>query len=257
MKKQIKIGIFYDGNYFRHVNNYYQYTKKQWINLKKFHEFIQDTVAKEKYIKPESCQILSKHCFMGEHSIMDVPISQIAKQRCFKEYLEEEITVNALKLIKMIKEEGEMVRVRFKEDAVDTKFVLETIRIVEENKLDVVALICGDSDFTSLIQDLKDKKKKTILFFWNLFYKDKNEKEQTTTTSKKLLKEVDYRIPMHTIIDEPTSQYDEIKSQLLCESKFMKSFSDEKKDNANNKKDNVIKIYDKHKQKVFIKKEKI
>jgi hypothetical protein len=42
-----RVGIFYDGNFFSHVSNYYNYThpRRARINLGGLHNYVRDEVA--------------------------------------------------------------------------------------------------------------------------------------------------------------------------------------------------------------------
>ena len=69
-KNFTKIGIFYDGNFFLHVSNYYQYyhARKSRISISGLHDFIRHRVAPRPSrmgaameIRPSSSSWLSRH----------------------------------------------------------------------------------------------------------------------------------------------------------------------------------------------------
>ncbi len=47
--KLIRVGVFYDGNYFLHVSNYYNYEhiRKRRLSISGLHEFIRHQVGQE------------------------------------------------------------------------------------------------------------------------------------------------------------------------------------------------------------------
>lgn len=48
-ERLVRIAVFYDGNYFLHVSNYYNYDhpRKRRLSLSGLHEFIRNQVAQE------------------------------------------------------------------------------------------------------------------------------------------------------------------------------------------------------------------
>lgn len=63
----IKIGVFYDGNYFLHVSNYYYYEHERnaRISIEGLHNFIRSRVSKEEGIDVKLCHIVDSHYFRG------------------------------------------------------------------------------------------------------------------------------------------------------------------------------------------------
>lgn len=63
----LRIGIFYDGNYFYHVSNYYCYghPRKSRLSIPGIHEFIKKYIALQENINPKFCQIVDCHYFRG------------------------------------------------------------------------------------------------------------------------------------------------------------------------------------------------
>ena len=65
--KLIRIGVFYDGNYFLQVSNYYAYghQRKKRLSVSGLHEFIRSQVANEEANDVRLCQIVDSHYFRG------------------------------------------------------------------------------------------------------------------------------------------------------------------------------------------------
>ena len=61
--KLTRIGVFYDGNFFFHVSNYYHYSheRKARISVAGLHEFIRHQVADS-----EGCDV--KYCQIGQNT---------------------------------------------------------------------------------------------------------------------------------------------------------------------------------------------
>ena len=58
-----RIGVFYDGNYFLHVSNYYNYIheRRSRISINGLHEFIRRKVAELEGNEYRLCQIVDAH----------------------------------------------------------------------------------------------------------------------------------------------------------------------------------------------------
>ena len=68
-----RIGVFYDGNYFLHVSNYYNYfhQRRKRINIAGLHDFIRNFVAKEEEVPVRFCQVIEAHYFRGRISAQE------------------------------------------------------------------------------------------------------------------------------------------------------------------------------------------
>lgn len=62
-----RIGVFYDGNYFLHVSNYYNYSheRRSRLSVSGLHHFIRNQVAQQESTDERLCQIVDAHYFRG------------------------------------------------------------------------------------------------------------------------------------------------------------------------------------------------
>jgi len=62
-----RIGVFYDGNFFFHVSNYYHYyhPRRARISIAGLHEFIRHHVAASEECDVKYCRIVDAHYFRG------------------------------------------------------------------------------------------------------------------------------------------------------------------------------------------------
>src|SRR3954465_7752527 len=76
-QKLIRIGVFYDGNFFLHVSNYYLYHHERGarISIDGLHTFIKNRAAESEGVDPRYCTIVDAHYFRGR-----LP-SKIAEER--------------------------------------------------------------------------------------------------------------------------------------------------------------------------------
>ena len=68
-----KVGVFYDGSYFSHVSNYYNYVHphRRRLHIGGLHDFVKHTVAENEGITPNLCHIIDAHFFRGRFSAKD------------------------------------------------------------------------------------------------------------------------------------------------------------------------------------------
>src|SRR5262245_58292308 len=62
-----RIGVFYDGNFFSHVSNYYHYhhERRQRISVSGVRRFVQAEVGRYEGIDARICQVVDTHYFRG------------------------------------------------------------------------------------------------------------------------------------------------------------------------------------------------
>ena len=88
----IRIGVFYDGNYFLKISDYYyfQHDRKARISLEGLHEFIRHQVAEEEDVDVRLAQITDSHFFRGRLSATEAR----DKDRLFHDRLLDDILMN-------------------------------------------------------------------------------------------------------------------------------------------------------------------
>src|SRR5580765_5676309 len=89
----IRIGIFYDGNFFFHVSNYYQYhhERRQRLSVGGLHAFVRAAVARlepEQNIDVRHCPISEAHYFRGRLRASDADDRDLLyRERVFDDVL--------------------------------------------------------------------------------------------------------------------------------------------------------------------------
>ena len=69
----LRIGIFYDGNYFYHVSNYYCYAheRRSRLSISGLHDFIKRLAGRFEGVEAKFCQIVDCHYFRGRLPAME------------------------------------------------------------------------------------------------------------------------------------------------------------------------------------------
>lgn len=209
--KLTKIAVFYDGGYFSHVSNYYNYhhPRKSRLSISGLHQFIKTQVSQVEALDPRFCQIVDSHYFRGRYSAYEAQNKdKLLSDRIFEDVLMKEgVVTHFLPL----SSRGNFTS----EKGIDVWLALEAFELTILKHFNVVVLIASDSDYIPLIRKLNSLGVRVMLLGWDLEYTDANNTLQKTTTSIHLLGEVTYPILMHTVIDDKTRRNDPIINNLF------------------------------------------
>ena len=162
-----RIGVFYDGNYFLHVSNYYNYSheRKNRLSIAGLHHFIKNQVAQQESTDERLCQIVDAHYFRGRLTANE---AKATGQTLYYDRLFDDILSSEQAFYK---------------------------------RFNVLVLIACDGDYVPLIRKLNALGTRVMVLSWDFEYTNDNGKSMTTRTSQELLEEVTYPIAMHEIID--------------------------------------------------------
>jgi cold shock CspA family protein len=205
--KLTRIAIFYDGNFFFHVSNYYQYhhDRRARISISGLHSFIRQQVAECEGADARYCQIVDAHYFRGRLRAGDAEDRDLLyKERVFDDVLVREgVTTHYLPLSR----EGER--------GVDVWFALEAFELAIYKRFDVSVLVASDGDFLPLVRKLNTIGTRVMVLGWDFKYLDQDGNERETRTAQVLLDEVTYPVMMHSIIEDRARQRDPLVNGLF------------------------------------------
>jgi cold shock CspA family protein len=191
--KLTRIGVFYDGNYFFHVSNYYQYqhVRKARISIDGLHEFIRHQVSEAEGEDVKYCQIVDAHYFRGRPRAQEAEArGLLLRERQFDDILMREGVITHYLPLGPDGEKG-----------IDVWLALETYELAIYKRFDVIVLIACDGDFLPLVRKLNALGTRVMLLGWGFSYIDQSGKDRETRTAQVLLEEVTYPVLMHQIID--------------------------------------------------------
>ncbi|HPF91375.1 MAG TPA: NYN domain-containing protein [Flavobacteriales bacterium] len=204
----LKVGVFYDGSYYTHVSNYYNYVHdhRRRIHIGGLHDYVRHMVAEREGTKPNLCHIIDAHFFRGRFSAREAneKPNQLYHDRVFDDVLMyNNVQTHYLPLKDMMG--------RKKEKGIDVLMALETYELCMLKRYDVVVLVASDGDHVPLVRKLHALGCKTMLLGWDFEFTDAETGEQQyTRTSTDLWNEVTYALPMHDLIDEGLKEEDEL-----------------------------------------------
>lgn len=202
-----RIGIFYDGNFFRVVSDYYAYhhSRRSRISIKGLHEFIRTRVAHEEQVPDRLCQVVDVHYFRGRFSADETnEAGKLMSERQFEDVLiREGVTTHYLPIGSSGIEKG-----------IDVWFALEAYELAIYKRFDVCVLVACDSDYVPLVRKLNALGTRVMVLGWDFEYEDLSGRVKTTKTSAALLDEVSYPILVSAVIED-RAQKDTVQEIFL------------------------------------------
>lgn len=202
-----RIGIFYDGNFFNVVSNYYahHHPRQARISIRGLHELVRARVALEEHVPARLCQVVDVHYFRGRFSAEEAQeAGKLFSDRVFDDVLiREGITTHYLPMGHAGTEKG-----------IDVWFALEAYEQAIHKRFDVCVLVAGDSDYVPLVRKLNTLGARVMVVGWDFEYTDQSDRVRTTKTSQVLLGEVTYPVLLSAIIEDE-AQRDIVKDLFL------------------------------------------
>lgn len=217
----VRIGVFYDGNYFLQVSNYYAYghSRKKRLSISGLHDFIKNQVAIEVATDTRLCQIVDSHYFRGRLTASEASqrADTLYNDRVFDDILMSEgVTTHYLPLRTTI--DGLK-----QEKGIDVWLALEAFELSFYKRFNVLVLIASDGDYVPLVRKLNTLGTRVMLLGWDFEYASDTGHKFTTRTSQSLLEEVTYPIQMSKIIDDRVKRNEPIISNLFVQTEKRKS----------------------------------
>lgn len=199
-----KIAVFYDGNFFSHVSNYYQFHHRRHsrISISGLHDFIRQEIARTDGTDARYCQIVDAHYFRGRLRTADADQRDVlVKERTFDDVLlREGVTTHYLPLSPT------------GEKGIDVWMALEAYELALLKRYEVCVLVASDGDFLPLVRKLNSVGTRVMVLGWDFRYTSREGQERETKTAQILLREATYpvmmseRIEQGSVIGDPAIQ---------------------------------------------------
>lgn len=206
-----KIGVFYDGNYFLHVSNFYNYDhpRRARLSIAGLHRFIEAWVGRE-ISTPGNAKIVDSQYFRGRLSAQEAQNrgNVLYYDRVFDDILMSSgVTTHYSPL-------RNSANGRRAEKGIDVWLALEAFETAMLRELDVVILIASDSDYVPLVRKIQSLGCKVMVLGWDFEFTTDNGSRMITRTSQDLLQECSHPLLMTSLIDNPAS---EVEGALIDE----------------------------------------
>ncbi len=226
MNALVKVGIFYDGNYFAHVSNYYNYIhpQKSRINISGLHEFIRKTISCYEHVDICHTHIVDAHYFRGRYLALDSQKSnKLMPERQFDDIL---MTSGIVTHYLPITQHGEK--------GIDVWFSMEAFELSINKKFDVVVLLACDNDYIPLVRKLNTLGIRIMVLSWEFEYIDPIGKHTITYVPQQLINEISYPLSMRAIIDEMIKNNDPFIDTLFVKKTSTSKTNESEYENNNN-----------------------
>lgn len=208
-----RIGVFYDGNYFFHVSNFYNWSheRKSRLNITGLHQFIRNQVAHEEDTSERMCRIVDAHYFRGRLNVSEIVNKEylLYNDRVMEDLL---MTEGVIMHFLQVKTSFHGAR---QEKGIDVSLALEAFELTFYKKYDVLVLVACDGDYVPLIRKLNALGTRVMVLSWDFEYTNSEGQKMTTRTSQDLLEEVTYPVAMHEIIENRVKKNDPLINNLF------------------------------------------
>lgn len=198
----IRIGVFYDGSYFKKVSDYYKYhhDRQARLSLSGMHSFIRHQVAEVMKTELERCKITEAHYFRGRLSAKTA-IEQNALE--YERKFDEVLMRAGISQHYFPMDERTMT-----ERGVDMWLAMETYDMAIHKGFDVVCMIACDGDYVPLIKKLSGIGTPVMLLAWDI-------SDTNTRTSQALIDCVSYPVMMMDEVDSRSRKSDQVINDLF------------------------------------------
>jgi uncharacterized LabA/DUF88 family protein/cold shock CspA family protein len=211
--RALKVGVFYDGSYFTHVSNYYNYVHphRRRIHIGGLHDFVKHVLAEKEGTMPNLCHIIDAHFFRGRFTAREA--NEKPNQLYYDRIFDDVLMYNGVQSHYLPVKD---LAGRKREKGIDVLMALETYELCMLKRYDVVVLVASDGDHVPLVRKLHTLGCKTMLLGWDFEFTDQETGEvQTTRTSTDLWNEVSYPLPMHDLIEEGLKDDDQVVREMF------------------------------------------
>ena len=216
-QRTIRIGVFYDGNYFSLVSDYYRYhhPRQARISIAGFHDFLRHEIANRagEDMPSRFCHIVEAHYYRGRFAAenTDREPGRLLRERKFDDALmKARVTTH---FIPMAAAGDGKVRER----GVDVLLTLDAHEAAISEKIDFIVLITGDGDFVPLAERLNSLNCSVVVAAWDV---QSVNGELSVRTAQALLDAVPHPIMMQTIIEDRVRRNDPLVNGLFMDSRF-------------------------------------
>ncbi|MCC8088525.1 MAG: NYN domain-containing protein [Rikenellaceae bacterium] len=221
----VKIGVFYDGNFFLHASNYYNYVhaQRKRLSITGLHNFIKNRVSFEHGIEPKKCHIVEAHYFRGRINAAEASQrgSQLYNDRVFDDILMSEgIHAHYLPLRNLLG--------RKEERGIDVWLSLEVYELTLKGRLDMIVLIVSDTDYVPLVRKLNTLGLDIMLLSWEFEYYNDEGVRMVTKTSHDLLQLATHPVYMQDVIDKGLEEGDPVIMDLFVSNDVRSGSDDER-----------------------------
>ena len=212
-ERTTRIGVFYDGNFFAQVSDYYRYhhPRQARLSIAGFHDFLRHEIGKRAETGSRFFHIVEAHDYRGRFAAEDTDREpgRLLREREFDDALmKARVTTH---FVPVAAAGGGRVGER----GIDVLLTLDAHEAAISEKIDFIVLVTGDSDFVPLVERLNSLNISVVVKAWDV---QSQNGSLSLRTGQALLDAVPHPIMMQTIIENRVR-----RSNPLANGRFMDS----------------------------------
>ncbi len=219
-----RIGVFYDGNYFHQVSDYYRYhhPRQSRISISGFHDFLRHEIAKE--IAGDTparfCHIVEAHYYRGRFAAEETNKEEgrLLRERKFDDALMKARVITHF--IPMAAAGDGKVRER----GIDVLLTLDAYDAALSKKIDFIVLVTGDGDFVPLVERLSSLSCRVVIAAWDVTSQNG---QLSVRTAQSLLDTAPHPIMMQTLIEDRSRKLDPLINGMFIDSNLQSESNDD------------------------------
>ena len=169
-QKNLKIGVFYDGNFVNHISDYYAFRHplKSRLSLRGLEEYAISEISKREGIDTNYCKIVESHLYKGRSTARSADERDVLYgERVFDDAcMYDGITTHYLPI--------KVQNGKIQNKGIDVWMALDVYELTSIKNLDVVVLVTNDTVFKPLIKKLYSLDAKILLLGWNFEWEGDN-----------------------------------------------------------------------------------
>lgn len=200
-----RIGVFYDGAYFKAGNVYFKYKEKRgWISLPAFHSLVERWVSVMDKLPIELAKVVQAHYYDGRVSTAAARPDQLEKERSFElSLVDAGIVPHYLPVRETPRDKNDpSAGFLLSQKGVDVNIALDCLDIAHSNRFDVAALVAGDEDFVPLVRKLTAIGKRVLVIYFEIeqWQDEKGGFHNATFCSRKLREAASYTLSLNQLV---------------------------------------------------------
>lgn len=212
--------IFYDGNYFKQGNIYFNYKERRgWFSLPELHTFLERFVAPLHSSSAELTKVVGAHYYDGRTSLKASTPELLERERGFEMALiDAGIVPHYLPLRETENRNAAEDEPRFKlaQKGVDVELALDVLDYAHDDRFDVAVLVTGDQDFVPVIRKITSLGKHAVVAHFAIepWKDDRGEDHRGTYCSRALIDAASWTINFNHVVKDANWKT-EVKSMFF------------------------------------------
>lgn len=206
--ENVRIMIFYDGNYFKQGQIWFRYHENRgWFDLQELHNLIEKYVASKTKESTEITKVVAAHYYDGRVTTNVADADQLERERDFEMAL---IQVGIIPHYLPVSETPvggaapEDVTYKLAQKGVDVELAIDVLDSAHEDRYDVAVLVTGDGDFVPLVRRITSLNKHALVAHFEIpqWTDDRNRPHRPTYCSKALIDASSWSLNFNLIVKD-------------------------------------------------------